>query len=502
MIVLFLLFHCHIQAFSPEVESGLQWLVDNQNPTRSWGKNSSVLVRDTTTALDTLRLFGFDDSTTSIGIIWLKGTSHPQIDSLARKISTLAYYGEDTSSLTTDLLNARDSDTGAWGFTMGSRPDVIDTVLAIKALGVSSSESEDAVQFIKASANHDGGFGYTQPFAVILNTYSFNYSQVYPTALVISTLCDYSGPTNIASCLSNARGWLLSKQNVDGGFGFHMDQATQNIIYQSTVWETALSYLALLYSGSLPTDAYMQNAYQYIISQQLPDGSWDNTAFDTALALRVLINPPFPTPTPTSTATPTATPTCPHVEDTIEDIWWNRLQAFPYNDDVALSWRFIAELEGYQIKLWDPQQHTYSLLEDQNYEQGALFFHDNVLHDGNNYYYRVFAFDCDGSFPATPTETPTETPTPTPTMTETPTATETATPVIPGQQTLPLDNPHDTGDLNRDGLEDIVEIEDKQSSRGNDSPHIEIPDGFYRKPFVLKMLPVSTENQTEGQNND
>ncbi len=101
-------------------------------------------------------------------------------------------------------------------------------------------------------------------------------------AVVLNTLSQFKSTYDIRTPISNAVAYLLTKQKPDGGFGSS----------SSTVFETALSFESLVMSGSLGATIpkVMQNAINYLSSTQLPNGSWNDDPYSTALALRALAN--------------------------------------------------------------------------------------------------------------------------------------------------------------------------------------------------------------------
>src|SRR4030043_443593 len=104
------------------------------------------------------------------------------------------------------------------------------------------------------------------------------------TAMVSSTLQQFQRTTSIATAINKATGYLIAHQNADGGFG----EGGGTPPLQSTVYETAYAYMALI---SETTDAtVLGNAINYLTSTQLPNGSWNDDPYSTALALRALAN--------------------------------------------------------------------------------------------------------------------------------------------------------------------------------------------------------------------
>ena len=125
------------------------------------------------------------------------------------------------------------------------------------------------LNYLTQAQNPDGGGGIT----------SGTDSNVYLTAKVLLTLESYSTFFDLQTNIDNGVAWLLSKQNIDGGWG---DDG-------STIYESALSLYALTNAGVQPTDP--DNATNYLLSNQLPNGSWNDDAYETALAVLALGKP-------------------------------------------------------------------------------------------------------------------------------------------------------------------------------------------------------------------
>ena len=122
--------------------------------------------------------------------------------------------------------------------------------------------------YLVEAQNPDGGWGMTRGAE----------SNIYLTSQVVLALEGFSS-FGLERPITDGVQWLLASQNGDGGFG-----ATG-----STIYETAISYLAIV--GSNPASAEAQLALDYIIGQQQPNGSWDSDSYSTAMALRALAGP-------------------------------------------------------------------------------------------------------------------------------------------------------------------------------------------------------------------
>lgn len=252
------------------IDNGLNWLFANQNLDSSFGNQSDLIFRDTEEVLNTLNILNQKDSQYQNGIQWAVNTKVNNIDFIARKILLLSKEGIDTSTGINLLLPNQNTD-GGWGLAV-QESDSIDTVLALQALKAVNFSDQTIIQstinYVLSIQNPDGGWGF----------YQGDESSVYMTALVSMTLQQFPQTTSIATAINKATFFLIAHQNTDGGFGSS----------PSTVFETALSYLALV--NEITDAIVIGNAINYLTSSQLPDGSWNDDPYSTALALRALAN--------------------------------------------------------------------------------------------------------------------------------------------------------------------------------------------------------------------
>ncbi len=256
-------------ANSTAITNGLSWLTTNQNSDGSFGITETSIL-DTTNVLDTLRLLQPTSTTYLTGVTWLSSQSVTSTDFLARQIISLSSVGVGITSDLTNLLGIENIDNG-WGGDISATSMINDTVLALDALNAVNYSNQttisNAILYLVTNQNSDGGWGF----------YAGDDSNVYMTAMVLQVFDELKATYNLSFPISNAAQYLLSHQNSDGGFGSS----------PSTVYETALSFLALLKSGqgsALP----LQSAINYITTTQSADGSWNEDAYSTALALRAL----------------------------------------------------------------------------------------------------------------------------------------------------------------------------------------------------------------------
>jgi squalene cyclase len=190
------------------------------------------------------------------------------------QIATLAESEKDISSLLEVLLLYK-WDDGSFG---GYQKRVFDTTLALRALQAANYSDnqliENAVLYLLSQQNSDGGWGLGTS-----GSWQEADSSIYLTSLVLLVLEEYRETYNLHSQLGDGAVWLSSQQNQDGGFGKP----------GSSIWETALSYSALIGQQSMiHSPQTLTKALSYIEGNQEEDGSWNQNAYETALALRAL----------------------------------------------------------------------------------------------------------------------------------------------------------------------------------------------------------------------
>jgi hypothetical protein len=100
------------------------------------------------------------------------------------------------------------------------------------------------------------------------------------TAEVVRSLAAWGQAFGPQQILQSAKTWLLSHQNLDGGF-----TSTKG----SNLPETGLAVLALL---AIDPTTSLSSTAGYLQSAQLPNGSWGSNPWQTALAMQAMRMPP------------------------------------------------------------------------------------------------------------------------------------------------------------------------------------------------------------------
>ncbi|MEA3417455.1 MAG: prenyltransferase/squalene oxidase repeat-containing protein [Thermodesulfobacteriota bacterium] len=234
-----------------------------QNPDGSWGSDPSTIYFETTEVVKTLYSLGMTGDAYQRGVNF--GTNHQVggVEDHARKIDAIKPAGRDTTDDVNTILGAQNSD-GGFGFDLEYGSNVYHTAFAMSAIhtaGISNpTVTSSAVNFITSRQQANGSFGL-----------SADHDSIYLTALVALALTDQSGTS---SAVDSAVDWLLTKQNLDGGFGETV----------SSVFET--SCVSILLCKVRPDLQETHDALDYLMASQEPDGSFDNDPYQTAVAVQ------------------------------------------------------------------------------------------------------------------------------------------------------------------------------------------------------------------------
>jgi len=262
-------------AAPPQISTGLTWLNSAQTTTGNWPGVETNEYHSTAAALDAAYALEPTSPVYTAGLQWMNVQMESPTDYLTRRIIALKRAGLDATSEIEGLLLYRNV-SGSWGTTEGfdgNVLDVLDTALALQALKAANYTDANilyqAVNYLITNQNMDGGFGFT----------SGGVSNAYVTAYVVRALSAYSSTFDVKASITKASAYLLTKQNPDGGFGSS----------PSNAYETALSIISLTESGQGSSTA-LQNGINYLSTTQSANGSWNDDPYSTALALQALAN--------------------------------------------------------------------------------------------------------------------------------------------------------------------------------------------------------------------
>jgi squalene cyclase len=105
---------------------------------------------------------------------------------------------------------------------------------------------------------------------------NFTYGTFHAVEALHATGVDLSDPA-----MARARGFLLSTQKPDGGWGEHYTSCLEGRYIEhpeSQAAMTAWALLALLAAGQDPASSAVMRAVRWLSSRALPDGSWPRQA--------------------------------------------------------------------------------------------------------------------------------------------------------------------------------------------------------------------------------
>ena len=274
--------------------NGLAYLYQSQNLNGSWDTVPGVQVTATTAVIEAMLNAGISQGTTfNAAVTALVNANPTSTDGLSRQLDTLSHIGNNVSYQITQL-NAGSNAYAGWGTLPGQATSIADSALASNAL-LDASPSYFPNGMVNLLCNDlisgqtaGGGWSYQRNPAISGTPAGVATPAILPTAysmLVLektiskglaSLTCGGTGYT-LSTLANNGLTYLLTKQNVDGGFG---ENGTSGAL------ETALAYRAI--AAVSPANAALATAQNYLVNTQQTNGSWAGDPLQTALALQTL----------------------------------------------------------------------------------------------------------------------------------------------------------------------------------------------------------------------
>jgi subtilase family serine protease/Tol biopolymer transport system component/flagellar hook assembly protein FlgD/fibronectin type 3 domain-containing protein len=252
----------------PNIDDGVKWLAAHQMTDGSWTDFALTTELDTAEAVTTLQTFPMARQQFLAGLQWLGTSASANSDFLARRLEATIQAGGDGAALQSELLARRNPD-GGWGSGRNFISNPTDTALALKELARAGYSDQSvivsALTYLQTNQQGDGGWSGDD-----------RVSTIQPTATVLVAFNSFRKSYSLESSINRAIVFLAGKQNPDGGFGNS----------PSTVYDSAVAIMALQSAGA--DKEMVSRGAAYLTGLQTESGSWQESPFQTALAVRAV----------------------------------------------------------------------------------------------------------------------------------------------------------------------------------------------------------------------
>jgi hypothetical protein len=304
---------------------GLAWLVTTQKSDGSFSNARGLDVHSTGAAIEAMTIGGLARTPQfSRAIAWLANSNALSVDANAWKLTALVSAGRSASSVGEILRSAKNSyaaadgqmatlDTALWGTYPGYAATIPDTAQGyggLRQAGISYSNDKKQltasvlcylVPAQQTTAPWSGSWGFSIKTAgsisssgtgSLLSTVITLFElkkQIVAGRLLTQTSCGRTSPGEIQTAIASARTWLLSQATSAGGFAERNAQTGQ--LDQPSELHTALAIRTLqLFAaeGDVAAASAISVAQDWLLTRQLPDGSWQGDPFVTGRVLTAL----------------------------------------------------------------------------------------------------------------------------------------------------------------------------------------------------------------------
>ena len=252
------------------IEKGVSYLVEMQDPAGHWNQEERKQRVDTLESFRALQRVRGGENALNNALKYFSGLSESTNENLSSKLLVLSNSTADVSKLVTTLASRQKSD-GGWGLVDSKRGSIPDTVLAVNAL-ISSEKSSSTVlnsagDFLIRSQQESGAWIFSDELSL---SDTIHTAQVL---IVLQNLRDggYLSGSGLEQAMSKAQKYLEDRATGTGAYG--------------TLLDTAWTYLAF---SRLKQPSELQQTLTYITGQQQANGSWNNQIYDTAICLQAL----------------------------------------------------------------------------------------------------------------------------------------------------------------------------------------------------------------------
>ena len=247
---------------------GFAWLEATQSPQGSWGKRRPLIA--TSQVLHAFAAEGIDAAVVTRALFFLRGSYPTSTEALARTIDILDRCGQDTEALRTQLLARafyQGEEVLGWGGDAISGPDPVMTALGVRAVSVPlASPWHMRRQWNRNPTAPKFAVGWTQgslPSVYVSEMLSRSFSRDYRWRLG-TIACARHAPIDCAQDVEDPE---------SGTYGS----------FDGSLYDTAAAVL-----GGNISPPSRDLAKQWLVNQQLPNGSWDNDPYVTGLVLEAI----------------------------------------------------------------------------------------------------------------------------------------------------------------------------------------------------------------------
>ncbi len=232
------------------------WLRENQDTTGYWEGTTVNRFDATSYALQMFCMLDEIDSSVINGINWFIENAPNAVPYLSDKIMLCSYVNIDYEEFLDTLLAFMNEDAG-FGVYKGYKSDIIDAcrvLFALKEIGYPEYEQISSMIQYILSMQDTTGGFYISEDVRKIN--------IFTTSLTLLSLLKYRDAFDI-------------EENINSGISYILSHQEQNGSFNNTVYETSLALLVLIASEKDYT-VQIQKAVQYLISKQDTNGSWNN----------------------------------------------------------------------------------------------------------------------------------------------------------------------------------------------------------------------------------
>ena len=250
------------QQLPPNVQQGLAWLQGRVQADGSLAGEPSSIATGLQARTETLHTLSLHATAPAALLARVRAETESPVESLSRRIISLAAAGDAVGPLAGELLGYRKAGSG-WGYSTSFEPNALDTAFALAALKAgalaSGTHAAEGLGLVIGKRNADGGWGINGD------------SSIYVTGIVLATLESYSSAFQLEASIASARDYLLAQRS---GTSY------------TAAFDNASAFLAL--ATTLGDPAVLQPLADAINASQSQNGSWGDDPYVTALALRAL----------------------------------------------------------------------------------------------------------------------------------------------------------------------------------------------------------------------